>query len=82
MSYGQLVSFIIYSTSYSSSIGTMTDALTSIIVASGIAEVLFDLFDYKPKLIENQPSGIDTPINGNIHFSDCCFNYSSKPDVI
>ena len=59
----------------------MTDALTSIIVASGIAEVLFDLFDYKPKLVENQPGGIECGISGNIMFLNCCFNYPAKPDV-
>jgi len=81
LSYGQLVAFLLYSNTYSTGIGTLTDALTSIIVASGIAEVLFDLFDYKPNLIENQPGGLESPINGNIRFSNCGFSYPAKPDV-
>ena len=53
---GQLTAFLFYSNSYSSSVGNISDSLTSITVASGVAETLFEMFDYKNK-VKNQENG-------------------------
>lgn len=82
MEYGVIVSFILYCRSYSQSIQELGDAYTSIVVASGIAEVLFNLFDYKPKAVEFNTNGIKPEIQGAIQFKDVSFSYPFKPDVI
>jgi ABC-type bacteriocin/lantibiotic exporter with double-glycine peptidase domain len=53
---GQLTAFLFYSNSYSSSVGNISDSLTSITVASGVAETLFEMFDYKNK-VKNMEDG-------------------------
>jgi ABC-type bacteriocin/lantibiotic exporter with double-glycine peptidase domain len=82
LSNGAIVSFILYCRSYSQSIQELSDAYTSVVVASGIAEVLFDLFDYKPKMIEFNDDGITPEIQGVIQFKDISFAYPTKPDVL
>lgn len=63
---GQLTAFLFYSNSYSSSVGNISDSLTSITVASGVAETLFEMFDYKNKVQsqENGENGESTVFSG------------------
>ena len=82
LSYGTIVSFMLYSRSYSQSVQDFGDAYTSIVVASGIAEVLFKLFDYKPKMLEFNIDGISPKVIGAIEFRKVSFSYPTKPEVM
>ena len=63
---GELTAFLFYSNNYSSSVGNISDSLTSITVASGVAETLFEMFDYKTTVIqqENGENGETTTFLG------------------
>ena len=82
LEYGVIVAFILYCQSYSTSIQDLSDAYTSVVVATGIAEVLFELFDYQPKTIEFNSNEIKPEIKGVIQFKDVSFAYPFKPEVI
>lgn len=82
MSSGELVSFLIYSNTYASSSSMISDNLTNIVVASGVAEGLFELLDYKP-LIKNEKNNLDLQkFEGGITFKNACFSYPSKKNVL
>jgi ABC-type bacteriocin/lantibiotic exporter with double-glycine peptidase domain len=81
LSYGDILTFILYCRSYSESIKSFSDAYIHIVVASGIAEVLFDLLDYETKMIEYNKNGIKPDIEGNIEFKNIHFSYPTKSDV-
>lgn len=81
LSYGSLVSLILYSSTYAGSIQDLTDSLTSIFVASGIAETVFNLYDYQPNNNELLNGGEEHPIKGKIEFKNVSFAYPTKLDV-
>ncbi len=63
LSVGQLTAFLFYSNSYSSSVGNISDSLTSITIASGVAESLFELLYYKNKVVEPQNASLNQTNN-------------------
>lgn len=79
--YGVIFSFILYCKSYSQSIEDISGAYTKIVVASAIAEVIFELFDYKPKITEFNTNGVTPEIEGSIEFKNVDFAYPTKPEV-
>lgn len=85
MTSGELVSFLIYSNTYAGSSSSLSDAITSIVVASGVAETLFDLMDYKPNIINpkknNQQFYSQQTFEGKIQFINASFSYPSKDSV-
>lgn len=81
LSYGTIVSFMLYARAYSQSVQDFSEAYTSIVVASGIAEVLFKLFDYKPRILEFNMDGISPKIEGAIVFRNLSFIYPKNPEV-
>ena len=83
MTSGELVSFLIYSNTYASTSSLISDTWTNIVVASGVAETIFDLMDYKPKITYKKNEKFLETINfeGKIHFKNACFSYPSKINV-
>lgn len=84
MTSGELVSFLIYSNTYANSSSALSDSITSIVVASGVAETLFDLLDYKPGIINQKKNGESIDLQnfeGKIQFIDAGFSYPSKSSV-
>lgn len=84
MTSGELVSFLIYSNTYANSSSSLSDSITSIVVASGVAETLFDLLDYKPGIINKKKAleNLDSQnFEGKIQFIDASFSYPSKNSV-
>lgn len=80
---GELVSFMIYANTYSATAKLISTGLTSIVVATGVADNLFKLLDYKPK-INNKKKNSKININdfkGNIEFKNVNFGYPSKKNV-
>lgn len=80
MTSGELVAFLIYSNTYASTTSLISDSLTNIVVASGVAEILFDLIDYKPN-IKNGNKKDFSDFEGRITFNEACFSYPSKINV-
>ena len=80
LSSGQLVSFLIYANDYTDTASSISACISSILSAAGVAEGLFKIMDYKPK-INNNKGGLPGDFEGNIEFKNVNFAYPSSPDV-
>jgi len=80
LSSGQLVSFLIYANDYTDTASSISACISSIVSAAGVAEGLFKIMDYKPK-ITSKTDGIIADFEGNIEFKNANFAYPSSPDV-
>lgn len=76
---GQLVSFLIYANDYTDTASSISASISSIVSAAGVAEGLFKIMDYKPKLEDK--GAFKGDFEGNIEFSNVSFSYPSSPDV-
>lgn len=77
---GDLTSFIIYSVSMATSIGTVTSLYSDFMKAIGSSERVFELLDREPKVHWKGGRGLNK-IKGELKMENVRFSYPSRPDI-
>ncbi|KAH9249841.1 hypothetical protein BASA81_012436 [Batrachochytrium salamandrivorans] len=89
---GDLVSFMLYSSSLSNTIDSIGDIYSGLAGALGAADKIFDLLRQKPKVIpkgdeipedeQEVIGGLEEPFTGTVELRDVCFRYPTRPTVL
>ncbi|KAI5950754.1 MDL1 [Candida jiufengensis] len=77
---GDLSSFMMYAVYTGSSVFGLGNFYTELMKGIGAAERIFELIEYKPKILNNK--GLKSKINGDIILRDIDFSYPSRSDKI
>ncbi|KAH9249817.1 hypothetical protein BASA81_012412 [Batrachochytrium salamandrivorans] len=89
---GDLVSFMLYSSSLSNSLSSIGVIYSGLASALGAADKIFDLLRQKPKVIpkgdeipedeQEVIGGLEEPFTGTVELRDVCFRYPTRPTVL
>lgn len=81
LSFGNLLSFILYSVQIGGSLGMMSSLMVSLFKAKGAAKRAFQLIDREPR-VPVKGGVVPEEMEGTICFDNVSFSYPTRPDVM
>lgn len=83
ITFGEVISFVIYTSFIGASIGGIAELYAQIQKAVGATERIFEILDQEPEKINPEKEEKKyAPIQGNVSFENVEFSYPSRPELI
>ncbi len=80
--FGDVISFVIYTSFIGASIGGIAELYAQIQKAVGATERIFEILDQKPESIDlRETRAVSTRLNGEVEFKDVRFSYPSRTEL-